>query len=34
MQRFSFVEVMAEPERVMSGFVRGYKTLPVRLHKK
>jgi cytochrome P450 len=32
MQRFSFVEVMAEPERVRSNFVRGYKTLPVRLH--
>jgi cytochrome P450 len=32
MQRFSFVEVVAEPERVRSNFVRGYKTLPVRLH--
>ena len=32
MQRFSFVEVMAEPERVRSNFVRGYKSLPVRLH--
>jgi len=32
MQRFSFVEVMGEPERVQSNFVRGYKTLPVRLH--
>ena len=32
MQRFSFVEVMDEPERVRSNFVRGYKTLPVRLH--
>jgi len=32
MQRFSFVEVMGEPERVRSNFVRGYKTLPVRLH--
>ena len=32
MQRFSFVEVMAEPERVRSNFVRGYKALPVRLH--
>jgi cytochrome P450 len=30
--RFSFVEVMGEPERVRSNFVRGYKTLPVRLH--
>lgn len=32
MQRFSFVEVMAEPQRIRSNFVRGYKTLPVRLH--
>ena len=32
MQRFSFVEVMAEPERVQSNFVRGYTSLPVRLH--
>ena len=31
-QRFSFVEVMGEPERVRSNFVRGYKTLPVKLH--
>lgn len=32
MQRFSFVEVLAEPERVRSNFVRGYKALQVRLH--
>jgi cytochrome P450 len=32
MQRFRFVEVMGEPVRVQSNFVRGYKTLPVRLH--
>ncbi len=32
MQRFSRVEVVGEPERVRSNFVRGYKTLPVRLH--
>ena len=32
MQRFSFVEVMGEPERVKSNFVRGYQSLPVRLH--
>jgi cytochrome P450 len=32
MQRFHKVEVVAEPERVHSNFVRGYKTLPVRLH--
>lgn len=30
--RFSWVEVVGEPERVRSNFVRGYKTLPVRLH--
>ena len=32
MQRFSMVEVMAEPERVQSNFVRGYTSLPVRVH--
>jgi cytochrome P450 len=32
MARFSRVEVMAEPERVRSNLVRGYKSLPVRLH--
>jgi cytochrome P450 len=32
MKRFSVVEVVGEPERVRSNFVRGYKTLPVRLH--
>jgi cytochrome P450 len=32
MQRFRYVEVMAEPQRVRSNFVRGYKSLPVRLH--
>lgn len=32
MARFRWVEVVAEPERVRSNFVRGYKTLPVRLH--
>lgn len=32
MQRFRWVEVLAEPERVRSNFVRGYKHLPVRLH--
>jgi cytochrome P450 len=30
--RFSFVEVMGEPRRVLSSFVNGYETLPVRLH--
>ena len=32
MQRFSFVEVITEPERIHSNFVRGYKSLPVQLH--
>jgi cytochrome P450 len=32
MQRFHAVEVVGEPERVRSNFVRGYKKLPVRLH--
>ena len=32
MQRFRFVEVMGEPQRVQSHFVRGYETLPVRVH--
>ncbi len=32
MQRFARVEVVGEPERVVSNFVRGYKSLPVRLH--
>jgi cytochrome P450 len=32
LKRFSHVEVMGEPERVHSSFVRGYTTLPVRLH--
>jgi len=33
MQRFSFIEVMEQPERVQSSFVKGYTTLPVRLHR-
>jgi len=32
LQRFSHVEVLAEPERVQSNFVMGYKTLLVKLH--
>ena len=32
MARFSWVEVVGEPQRVRSNFVHGYKTLPVRLH--
>jgi cytochrome P450 len=34
LKRFDFVEVMGEPRRVPSGFVKGYETLPVRLHAK
>jgi cytochrome P450 len=32
MKRFSFVEVVGEPERVLSSFVKGYAQLPVKLH--
>ncbi|WP_372747134.1 cytochrome P450 [Litorivivens sp.] len=32
MQRFHKVEVVGEPERVTSNWVRGYRTLPVKLH--
>ena len=32
LKRFSHIEVVGEPTRVFSTFVRGYKTLPVRLH--
>ncbi|MDP5070274.1 MAG: cytochrome P450 [Congregibacter sp.] len=32
MQRFSKVEVVGEPERVLSNFVRGISSLPVRVH--
>jgi cytochrome P450 len=31
-KRFRQVEVVGEPERVCSNFVRGYASLPVRLH--
>mgnify|MGYP002883038327 FL=1 len=31
-KRFYFIEVLAEPERVRNSFVRGYLTLPVKLH--
>ncbi len=34
MKRFSFVEVVGEPKRTYSSFVKGYTTLPVRLHAK
>jgi len=33
MKRFKFVEVMGEPERVQSSFVKGYSELPVRVHR-
>ena len=32
LKRFKHVEVVREPTRVRSSFVRGYETLPVRLH--
>ena len=31
MKRWSHIEVMGEPERVRSNFVKGYETLPVRI---
>ena len=34
MQRFDKIEVVGEPVRVRSNFVRGYSELPVRLHDK
>lgn len=34
MTRFEFIEVVGEPERVYSSFVKGYTRLPVRLHRK
>ena len=33
LKRFSFVEVVGEPERVYSSFVKGYVHLPVKLHR-
>ena len=32
LKRFKHVEVMAEPERTYSTFVKGYTNLPVRVH--
>lgn len=32
MQRFKMVEVVGDPERIYSSFVKGYSKLPVRLH--
>lgn len=34
MQRFRFVEVVGEPERIYSSFVKGYSKLPVVIHPK
>jgi cytochrome P450 len=34
MKRWRFVEIMGEPKRVRSSFVKGYETLPVRVHRK
>lgn len=33
MKRFKFIEVMSEPERVQSSFVKGYTDLQVRVHR-
>jgi cytochrome P450 len=33
MKRFSRIEVVGEPTRVLSSFVKGYSDLPVRLHR-
>jgi len=32
MKRFSTVEVVGEPQRIYSSFVKGYTELPVRVH--
>ena len=32
LKRFSNIEVLEEPDRVLSNFVRGYSRLIVRLH--
>ena len=34
MQRFQFVEIVGEPQRVYSSFIKGYTHLPVVLHAK
>jgi cytochrome P450 len=31
MKRFDRIEVVGEPHRVFSSFVKGYETLPVRI---
>ncbi len=33
MQRFRFIEVVGEPVRTLSAFVKGYTSLPVRVHR-
>ena len=33
LKRFDSIEVVGEPERIYSSFVRGYSTLPVRIRK-
>ena len=33
MKRFSKIEVVSEPERILSSFVKGYATLPVKVHR-
>ena len=33
-KRFDHVEVVGEPVRTLSNFIKGYVELPVRLHKK
>jgi cytochrome P450 len=34
LERFEKIEVVGEPERTRSVFVKGYTALPVRLHRK
>jgi hypothetical protein len=34
MQRFHRIEVVGEPKRTLSSFVKGYTELPVRVHAK
>jgi cytochrome P450 len=32
LKRWKFVEVVGEPKRVLSNFIKGYETLPVRIN--
>ncbi|HKI74219.1 MAG TPA: cytochrome P450, partial [Pseudomonadales bacterium] len=34
MKRFSFIEVVGEPKRLRSSFIKGITELPVRVHEK